>query len=177
MMLSVLGLVVVGLNLPPVNKKKAFEIEHLQCMFLFISLDDILAFCAASCSNMFFVVLRLLIGASVLNRVPANFQQSGLYRGQKQKIFFGNFKPDKGYKLSTTKISSPLVTDLFDCTFNCITDSRCNSLNFAVNQDFNKLHVCELLETDKYRAAADDLQANGGFLHYSPWVNIIVKGA
>lgn len=126
---------------------------------------------------MFFDALRLLIGASVLNQVPANFQQSGLYRGHKQKIFFGNFKPDKGHKLSTTKISSPLVTDLFDCTLNCITDSRCNSLNFAVNQDFNKLHVCELLETDKYRAAADDLQANGSFLHYSPWVNIIVKGA
>lgn len=177
MMLSVLGLVVVGLNLPPVNKKKAFKIEHLRCMFLFISLDVILAFSAASCSNMFVVVLRLLIGASVLNRVPANFQQSGLYRGQKQKIFFGNFKPDKGHKLSTTKISSPLVTDLFDCTLNCITDSRCNSLNFAVNHDFKKLHVCELLETDKYRAAANDLQENGGFLHYSPWVNIIVKGA
>ena len=126
---------------------------------------------------MFSVALRLLIGTSVLKQVAANSQQSGLYRGQKQNIFFGNFKPDKGHKLSSTKISSPLVTDVFDCTLNCIIDSRCNSFNFAVNQDVNKRHVCELLDTDKYRAEADDLQANGGFLHYSPWVIIIAKGA
>ena len=103
---------------------------------------------------------------------------AGLYRAQEQKVCFGNFKPVKGHKLFATKISSPLVADVFDCVSSCISDSRCNSINFAVSPDSNKLHVCELLDIDKYRATAGDLQVNVSFLAVWPihgyWVSFTV---
>ena len=122
---------------------------------------------------MFFGALSLVIWTSVVYRVTANFQQFGLYRDQ--QIVYGNFKLNQGYKLSATKISSYLVTDVFDCTSSCISDSRCNSINFAVNPDSNNLHACELLDTDKYRAASADFQVNVDFLHYSPQVSKVSR--
>ncbi|CAH3168769.1 unnamed protein product, partial [Porites lobata] len=85
-------------------------------------------------------------------------------------IAFGNFKLNQGYKLSATKISSYLVTAVSHCILSCVSDSRCNSINFAVNPDSNNLHACELLDTDKCRAASGDFQVNVDFLHYSPQV-------
>ena len=122
---------------------------------------------------MFFGALSLVIWTSVVYRVTANLQQFGLYRDQ--QIVFGNFKLIKGYKLSATQISSYLVTDVFDCTLSCLSDSRCKSINFAVNPDSNNLHVCELLDTNKYRAASGDFQVNVDFLHYSPQVSKVSR--
>ena len=48
---------------------------------------------------MLFVALSLVIWTSALNQATADFQQSGLYRAQKQKVFFGNFEQIKGHKL------------------------------------------------------------------------------
>ena len=122
---------------------------------------------------MFFGALSLVIWTSVVDRVTANLQQFELYRDQ--QIVFGNFKPNQGYKLSATQISSYLVTDVFDCTLSCISDSRCKSINFAVNPDSNNLHVCELLDTNKYGAASGDFQVNVDFLHYSPQVSKVSR--
>ena len=122
---------------------------------------------------MFFVALSFVIGASVVYQVTANFQQFGLYRDQ--QIAFGNFKLNQGYKLSATKISSYLVTAVSHCILSCVSDSRCKSINFAVNPDSNNLHVCELLDTNKYRAASGDFQVNVDFLHYSPQVSKVSR--
>ena len=122
---------------------------------------------------MFFVALSFVIGASVVYQVTANFQQFGLYRDQ--QIAFGNFKLNQGYKLSATKISSYLVTAVSHCILSCVSDSRCNSINFAVNPDSNNLHACELLDTDKCPAASGDFQVNVNFLHYSPQVSKVSR--
>lgn len=104
-------------------------------------------------------------------QASANFQQSGLYRDENRRIAFGNFKLDQGFKLSATKIASPMVSDIFDCVHICLNGANCKSLNFAVNPYANGLYQCELLDTDKYRANTIDLQPDVAFHHYSPWVS------
>ena len=118
-------------------------------------------------------VLILVISISLMSQTSANFQQNAFYvhRDEKQLVAFGNFKPALYHKLSVTKIASSLVADRFDCTFNCISESMCNSFNIAVNPDSDGFFLCELLDTDTYRAAEIDLQEDAAFHHYSPWVS------
>lgn len=120
---------------------------------------------------MIFSFLTLVIRNSIIFQASANFQQSGLYRDENRRIAFGNFKLDQGFKLSATKIASPMVSDIFDCVHICLNGANCKSLNFAVNPYANGLYQCELLDTDKYRANTIDLQPDVAFHHYSPWVS------
>ena len=115
--------------------------------------------------------ILFFISAYFVSHANANFQQTGLHRDLKQHVAFGNFKPDLHHKLSVTKITSSLAADRFHCTFNCINESSCNSFNIAANPDSEGVFLCELLGTDKYRAAEIDLQEDVAFHHYSPWVS------
>ena len=101
----------------------------------------------------------------------AKFQQTALFRDQKRHVNVGNFKADIQHKLIVTKITSSLVADRFDCTFICVSESTCESFNIAANPDSDGLYVCELLDTDKYRATENDLQVNVAFHHFSPLVS------
>ena len=83
---------------------------------------------------------------------------------------YGNFTIDWNHRLEVEKVTTSLVEDNLDCTFRCIGEPKCYSLNLAVNRDSGGLYLCELLAIDKYRAVANNLQRNSAFHHYSPWV-------
>ena len=121
-------------------------------------------------ANMAYIIL-VLISASFISQTFATFQQTALYRNQKRRVFFGNFKPDLNHQLSVTKITSSLVGNSFDCTLNCISEPTCHSFNMVANPDADGLYLCELLDVDKYRAAENDLQPNAAFHHFSPQVS------
>ena len=101
----------------------------------------------------------------------ATLPHANLYRDLKRQIAFGNFKPDQRHKLVGTKIVSSLVSDIIDCTFNCVSETLCKSFNIAASPDSENLYLCELLNIDKHRVSIDDLQVNLAFNHYSPWVS------
>ena len=98
-------------------------------------------------------------------------QQSSLNRTGDQKFIFGNFKVDFYQHLSVAASNSLLLKDELDCPFECIAEARCYSFNVAAYPDPKGLYLCELLDTDKYRAR-DKLQANASFHHHSPWVSL-----
>ena len=116
------------------------------------------------------VIVLVFIKISLMPTV-AKFQQTALFRDQKPHVNVGNFKADIHHQLSVTKITSSLVADRFDCTFNCVSELSCKSFNIAANPDSDGLYLCELLDTDKYRTAENDLQVNAAFHHFSPWVS------
>ena len=127
--------------------------------------------------NMALIIL-VLISTLFLSQTVANqFQQAALYRDKKRHVLNGNFKVDLNHQLSVTKISSSLVDDSLGCTFKCINEPKCKSFNLAANPDSNGLYVCELLDTDKYRTTANNLQANAAFHHFSPWVSFLSLSA
>ena len=111
-----------------------------------------------------------LFGVLLLFRLVWALQQGSLNRNRKSVINHGNFIPDLLQYLSTTKITSILVKDENDCSFECISESNCSSFNVAAYPDSQGLYLCELLNTDRYRAQSK-LQANASFHHYSPWVS------
>ena len=115
----------------------------------------------------------VLIIASFLPRTVANQSWEGaLYRDQQRlKIGYGNFKPDLNQRVSRANITFLLVDYTVDCAFKSINEPKCKSFNLAANPDSNGLYLCELLDTDKYKAAANDLQRNDAFHHFSPWVS------
>ena len=119
------------------------------------------------------IIILVLIVAPFSSQAVVKFQQAALYRERKlNNIANGNFKPDLNHQLSVTGISSTSADDKFDCTFKCTGDPKCYSFNLAVNPDSSGLYLCELLATDKYRAATNYLLWSSVFHHYSPWVNI-----
>ena len=97
-------------------------------------------------------------------------QGSPLFRNPNSLINHGKFKSDLLHYLSATKITSILVKDEFDCSFECIAKNKCSSFNVAAYPDSQGLYLCELLDTDRYQAQ-NKLQANASFHHYSPWVS------
>ncbi|CAH3147397.1 unnamed protein product, partial [Porites evermanni] len=99
----------------------------------------------------------------------AAFPKANLYRDLKNQTAFGNFQLDQHKKLVGTKIASSLVSDIIDCTFNCVSETLCKSFNIAASPDSENLYLCELLDIDKHRVSIDDLQVNFAFNHYSPW--------
>lgn len=119
------------------------------------------------------VVALVWFSTYQFSQTAANFQRAALYRDEtRQFIINGNFKPDLNHRLTANKISSLLLDDKFDCTFKCVNKNTCKSFNLATNADSNGLYLCELLDTDKYRASGNDLQVNTAFHHFSPWVSI-----
>ena len=118
-------------------------------------------------------IIFVLIIASLLPRSVANQSwQTSLYRDKKRiKIGYGNFKPYPNHRVSKANITSLLVDDTLDCTFKCVNEPKCKSFNLATNPDSNGLYLCELLDTDKYKADGNDLQMNAAFHHFSPWVS------
>ena len=106
-----------------------------------------------------------------LSRTVEAVQQSSLDRNTDQQFMFGNFKVDSNKHLSVAASNSLLLKDKLGCPFECIAEARCYSFNVAAYPDPKGLYLCELLDTDKYKAR-DKLQANASFHHHSPWVSL-----
>ena len=82
----------------------------------------------------------------------------------KLKIFQSVKNPFHYLRVET--LSSSTAVDPIDCTFLCVREPNCLSLNIAAYPDLEGFYQCELLATDKYTAKSK-FQANAAFHHYS----------
>ena len=96
-------------------------------------------------------------------------EQSALYRSPKGDLSSGNFKRNSFHYLWVKNITWSMVVRQLECTFLCVGEPKCYSLNTAAYPDSKGLYLCELLETDKYRETKK-FHANATFHHYSLWV-------
>ncbi|XP_015766827.1 PREDICTED: contactin-associated protein-like 2 [Acropora digitifera] len=95
--------------------------------------------------------------------------QSALFHHRFDIFSYGNFTQDAERQLAVTKLKSFVLDGPVNCVFRCIGEPQCLSFNLAAYPDSKGFYQCDLLASDKYRAAAKDFQANGAFHHYSPW--------
>ena len=99
-------------------------------------------------------------------------QAGTLHRSPTSHISYGNFRRDEFHYLQAEKLTSVVVENELECIFRCVEETKCYSLNLAVYPDSKGLHLCELLATDKYKAAKHFL-ANDTFHHHRPGVSNI----
>ncbi|PFX13708.1 Contactin-associated protein-like 2 [Stylophora pistillata] len=104
---------------------------------------------------------------SIYTQLMFAMQNSALYRYPTGRVSFGKFKCDLFRYLWDEKLSSFKVEDKLSCTFLCVGEPKCYSLNTAANLDSNDLYLCELLASDKYRATGKFF-ANATFHHFNP---------
>ena len=66
------------------------------------------------------------------------------------------FSMDKFHYLNAARVGSSLSYDDFDCTFKCLRNSFCLSINLAASKnDANGKLWCELLSSDRYKHSLD----------------------
>ncbi|XP_027037597.1 uncharacterized protein LOC113666043 [Pocillopora damicornis] len=114
-------------------------------------------------SFVFILTFLLVFNVSENGR---SLQPGALHRDKNLQIMYGNFKATLHKHLSATVIATILTKDEFLCSFKCITKNECFSYNLATYPD-NGFYICELLDTDKYRARKE-LKVNSSFHHFSP---------
>ena len=61
------------------------------------------------------------------------------------------FHKEEFHYLNVPKIGLLMVYDVFDCTFECLSNHLCFSVNLAVFKGVDGRLWCELLSSDKYR--------------------------
>ena len=57
--------------------------------------------------------------------------------------------------LNVSRVGTFTVYDVFDCTFECLNNPSCVSVNMAASKGSNDELWCELLSSDKYRNSSD----------------------
>ena len=68
--------------------------------------------------------------------------------------------------LNVPRVGTFTVYDIFDCTFECLRNPSCFSLNLAASQGDNGKVWCELLSSDKNNNP-DDYRGNKSSHHFS----------
>ncbi|KAL9987919.1 hypothetical protein ACROYT_G002302 [Oculina patagonica] len=70
------------------------------------------------------------------------------------------FSVDELHYLDVQKVGKITAFDDFDCTFKCLNNRLCVSVNLAASKEPSGKHWCELLSFDKYSNAKDFKQSN-----------------
>ena len=117
------------------------------------------------------MLFRLLLTLYLTRSLQAS-PRSSLSRSQRS-VRYGNFKTHLYKVLPATVIKTLSVQIEIDCLLHCIKEESCYSVNTGTYLTAEKIHFCELLATDKYRAT-EKLQANISYHHFSPWVSQIM---
>ena len=86
-------------------------------------------------------------------RAPRTFQQS-------------LFKKEELHYLNVSKLGTFAVYDFFDCTFECLSNPLCLSINVAALRGADGKLWCELLSSDKYKDASQ-YGGNKSWHHFS----------
>ena len=60
------------------------------------------------------------------------------------------FIKDEFHVLNVSGIGTSTVYDIFDCTFECLSNPSCLSLNLAASERADGKRWCELLSSNKY---------------------------
>ena len=65
------------------------------------------------------------------------------------------FSVDEFHYLNAARLASTTAYSDFDCTFKCLRNPFCQSINLASSKDTNGKLWCELLSSDRYRNSLD----------------------
>ena len=65
------------------------------------------------------------------------------------------FSVDEFHYLNAARVGSSKAYNDFDCTFKCLRNPYCRSINLAASKDVNGKLWCELLSSDRYRNSLD----------------------
>jgi NADPH-dependent curcumin reductase CurA len=120
------------------------------------------------------IVLALLL---TVHSIASSDQQNDQPIHREKGFLFDNFP---GYKLSLPDDMKNLqqkttqVPDRMDCVFACVGVPWCRSVNFKATPQENRLHLCELISTQKH---PKNLTKDESFTHLSTKVNesLLVK--
>ena len=85
------------------------------------------------------------------------------FKREKQGVSFAKFVKASSVKLDVSRLASLKVSRVGECTFKCINNQDCYSVNFGASLDGK--HSCELLKMDRFRQSSK-LVASGEFDHY-----------
>ncbi|XP_020607692.1 protein jagged-1-like [Orbicella faveolata] len=96
-----------------------------------------------------FIVLSSLITKASCSSEENLLQQdvSSLSQTVKER----QFSKDEFHYLNVTRVGTSTVYDIFDCIFECLSNPRCFSFNFASSKGEGGKLWCDLLSCDKYR--------------------------
>ena len=83
-----------------------------------------------------------------------------------QSVRQHSFLKDKFHYLNVSQIGSFILYDIFDCTFECLSNPSCLSVNMAASKGANGDVWCELLSSDKYRNSTE-YKRNKSSHHFS----------
>ena len=83
------------------------------------------------------------------------------------------FIKDEFHYLNVSRVGSFTVYDIFDCTFECLSNPSCLSVNLAASKGAKGQLWCELLSFDKYKNAKD-YEENKSSHHFSIMVSFFV---
>lgn len=86
---------------------------------------------------------------------------------EKQGVSFAKFVKASSVKLDEpqNQLASLKVSRPGECTFECVNNHECYSVNFASGSDDNGKHSCELLKVDKF-SRPNNVYKTKEFNHY-----------
>ena len=73
------------------------------------------------------------------------------------------FSVDEFHYLNAARVGSSTANNDFDCTFKCLRNPFCLSINLAASKDARGKLWCELLSSDRYRNYFSGLQRKQDF--------------
>ena len=76
------------------------------------------------------------------------------------------FIKDEFHYLDVPRAGTYIVHDIFDCTFECLNNPSCLSLNLAASKRADGKLWCELLSSEKY-SKPEEYKKNDTSHHYS----------
>ena len=84
------------------------------------------------------------------------------------------FIKDEFHYLNVPRIGTYTVYDIFDCTFECLSNPSCLSLNLAASKGADGKMWCELLSSTKFRKSKE-FKGNESAHHFSVKVGLVAK--
>ena len=113
------------------------------------------------------VISSILATCIYISAAAQNFR-----RDDTQGIKYANFVKNPSNRLNVAVLDSLMVYRPVDCTFQCLNNQDCYSVNFATTTSLDGRHSCELLSTDKFHNSGD-LVLHESYDHFN--IKVIVK--
>jgi len=107
-------------------------------------------------STMLFVIIWvvLFVSPAVISELAQRLLVKDAYSVSetvRQHVFI----KDEFHYLNVSRVGTFTVYDIFNCTFECLSNPLCFSMNMAASKGANGVLWCELLSSDKYRNPKD----------------------
>ena len=97
-----------------------------------------------------------------LNMIPSPFLDTFCFWDLRQDVLL----KDEFHYLNVPSVGTYTVYDVFDCTFECLSNPFCLSLNMAASKGADGKMWSELLSSTKY-SKSEEFKGNGSSHHLS----------